>query len=268
MPLTAFQTKIAKLLSQNRSSDSYLAGGAALHLTPNSLRYSKDLDYFHDSVERVARAFSDDESLLHKHGYAVTTDMKQPGYVRAIAEKESQQTKIEWAHDSDWRFLPVIKDALCGYRLHPIDIAINKVLALAGRNEPRDFLDVLHLHEQVLSLGALCWAAAAKDPGFTPLSLLELLKRRGKFQPEDFDRLELVGEKIVLTTLKSKWLNALEVAETFIKKRPPTEVGCLYYSPSKNDFITPEANSSDQSKMEHVTHYGRPGGIWPRLLSD
>ena len=46
MPLTPIQKKIACLLSQNRSPESHLAGGAALHFEPNSMRYSKDLDYF------------------------------------------------------------------------------------------------------------------------------------------------------------------------------------------------------------------------------
>ena len=45
MPLTEFQAAIARLLATNRSPDSYLAGGAALHIEPNSKRYSNDLDY-------------------------------------------------------------------------------------------------------------------------------------------------------------------------------------------------------------------------------
>lgn len=57
MPLTELQLIIARLLAKNRTLDSYLAGGAALHFAPNAKRYSDDLDYFHDSVERVASAF-------------------------------------------------------------------------------------------------------------------------------------------------------------------------------------------------------------------
>jgi len=60
------------------------------------------------------------------------------------------------------------------------EIVEPRVLALAGRDEPRDVLDTLHLHRLVLAPGALCWAACGKDPGFTPLSLLELLRRRGR----------------------------------------------------------------------------------------
>lgn len=49
MPLTPFQSKVVILLSKNRTEDSHLAGGAALHFKPDSLRFSVDLDYFHDS---------------------------------------------------------------------------------------------------------------------------------------------------------------------------------------------------------------------------
>lgn len=50
-----------------------------------------------------------------------------------------------------------------------------RTLALAGRDEPSDFVDIVYIHEWILQLGALWWAAAGKDPGFTPRSLLELL---------------------------------------------------------------------------------------------
>ncbi|MEZ4270033.1 MAG: hypothetical protein R3C68_00900 [Myxococcota bacterium] len=52
MPLTAFQSELARLLAIHRTPDSYLAGGAALHLEPNTARYSNDLDYFHDSAQK------------------------------------------------------------------------------------------------------------------------------------------------------------------------------------------------------------------------
>jgi hypothetical protein len=69
MPLTDYQAKLANLLSVNRTSDSYLAGGSALHFKPNTTRYNNDLDYFHDTVERVASAFAEDETLLASEGY-------------------------------------------------------------------------------------------------------------------------------------------------------------------------------------------------------
>ncbi|NLF24453.1 MAG: hypothetical protein GX589_02185 [Deltaproteobacteria bacterium] len=47
MPLTEFQAVIARLLVVDRTPDSHLAGGAALHFEPQSARYSSDLGYFH-----------------------------------------------------------------------------------------------------------------------------------------------------------------------------------------------------------------------------
>lgn len=258
MPLTKFQAEVARLLSSNRTPESHLAGGAALHLKPNSKRYSNDLDYFHDSVERVAESYASDSALLQANGYEIYIDMQQPGYIRARVKKESNATKIEWSHDSAWRFLPTEHSELCGYALHPIDLAINKLLALVGRDEPRDFLDVIYAHENILPLGALVWAAAGKDPGFTPFSLLALLKRRGKYRPEDFSRLHLV-EPVDVRSLKTQWLNALEETEHFVRSRPPDEIGCLYYSQEKNMFIAPQAEDA------YVPHYGRPGGVIPHI---
>jgi len=258
VPLTGFQAGVARLLAQNRSPDSYLAGGAAIHIEPNTTRYSNDLDYFQDSAERVARAYDEDKRLLLDNGYQVAVDMRQPGYVRARVHKNDEATKIEWSHDSAWRFLPTLRHPEYGYQLHPIDLAVNKVLALVGRNEARDYVDTLHVHENVLSLGALCWAAAGKDPGFTPLSLLELLRRRGKYQPEDFDRLMLT-EPVDLPAMKQKWMAALDSAEAFIRSRPAEEIGCLYYSTGEKRFMEPDPIAPG----DVVPHYGRPGGVLP-----
>jgi hypothetical protein len=258
MPLTEYQARLARLLSKNRSFDSYLAGGAAILIEPNTKRYSRDLDYFHDSEARVAEAFSTDRALLEKNGYTIDVDLNQPGYVRAVVRKEEQATKVEWARDSDWRFMPTIRDERVGYLLHPVDLAVNKVLTLAGRDEPRDVLDTLHFHSQVLVLGALCWAACGKDPGFTPLSLLELLRRRGRIREEDLERLDL-AEPIDLRETKRSWIQALNSVEPYVNSLPAEEIGCLYYSASRRAFVDPRA------VKDAKPHFGRPGGVLPRV---
>jgi len=259
MPLTDYQAILARLLSENRTFDSYLAGGAAILIEPNTMRYSRDLDYFHDSEARVAEAFSSDRGLIETAGYSIDVDLNQPGFVRAIVRKDGQATKIEWARDSDWRFMPTLRDDRVGYVLHPVDLATNKVLALAGRDEPRDVLDALHLHRRVLVLGALCWAACGKDPGFTPLSLLELLRRRGRVREEDLTRLDL-AEPFDLQAIKREWLEALDSVEPFVTCRPSEEIGCLYYSASRQGFVDP------REVADAVPHHGRPGGVLPRVV--
>ena len=41
------------------------------------------------------------------------------------------------------------------------------------------------------------------------------------------------------------------------------EVGCLYYSPAVRGFVLPDAESRDA-----VPHFGRPGGVLPRLIDE
>jgi hypothetical protein len=263
VPLTDFQFELGRLLAANRSEDSYAAGAAPILLEPRTRRFSQDLDYFHDTPERVASAYEADSRSLLAAGCRVELELSQPGYIRALVRRGQEATKVEWAYDTSWRFLPVIQSEVFGYQLHPIDLAINKVLALAGRDEPRDLLDTLYCHANVLRLGPLAWAAAGKDPGFSPLSLLELLRRRGRVRPEELARLHL-AEPVDLEELKVEWLAALDEAEAFCRRRPPTEAGCLYYSVEQQRFVDPDEPATGLV----VAHYGAPTGVLPRILED
>jgi hypothetical protein len=266
VPLTAFQRRLLADLAAAPNDDRYLAGGAALHFAPNSTRYSDDLDFFHDSEARVAAAFAADRGRLEQLGYDLRVELSLPGFVRAVVTREPEATRIDWAHDSAWRFMPLVRDALGGLLLHTVDLAVNKVLALAGRDEPRDFVDILFVHGRVLPLAALVWAAPGKDPGFTPLSLLELLKRRGKYHPEDFARLQLV-EPFDLVRAKGEWLAALAAAESFAESRPAGELGCLYYSQRTEEFGVP-APGVALTEVGIEPHFGAPGGVLPRVAGE
>jgi hypothetical protein len=263
VPLTDFQRTILAELAKAPTDERYLAGGAAMHFAPHSTRYSDDLDFFHDYEARVASAFSADRCRLEKAGYELDVEVSLPGFIRAVVRLGDEATRVDWAHDSAWRFMPLERDPLGGLLLHPVDLAINKVLTLAGRDESRDYVDILFVHERVLPLGALCWAAVGKDPGFTPLSLLELLKRRGRYRAEDFARLNLV-EPFDLVRAKEVWLAALAGADAFARERPPDESGCLYYATERRQFVVPRAAES-LSQQGIVCHYGAPGGVLPRM---
>jgi hypothetical protein len=208
----------------------------------------------------VASAFELDRTTLGESDFTVTVEMNQRGFIRAVVSKGHAATKVEWAHDSAWRFMPPIENPDVGVQLHPIDLAVNKMLALAGRDEPRDFLDIIYIHNNILQVGALVWAAVGKDPGFTPESLLELIRRRGRYRPEDFNRLHLT-QPIDLSATKTLWLEAIEQCDSFIKSRPAGESGCLYYSREKASFVMPSLGE------DVLPHYGRPGGIIPSFPS-
>lgn len=263
MPLTRLQQEVLSLLAPSAGSGGYLAGGTALHLAPTSHRFSDDLDFFHDSIEAVAESFERDSRALEEVGYRLEVRLSQPGHIRALVQAGDQATLIDWAHDSAWRFMPLVRHETGCLLLHEVDLTINKVLTLAGRDEARDFVDVLYAHEHVLPLSALIWAAVAKDPGFTPTSLLEQLKRRGRYQPEEIHQLALAAP-FDLVEAKTAWRAALSDAETFVAERPHEEAGCLYYSPDRDRFVapSPETSLEDQGL---VPHFGRREGVLPKV---
>ncbi|MBM3908668.1 MAG: hypothetical protein FJ363_11425 [Gemmatimonadetes bacterium] len=263
MPLTAYQSRLLADLASPPNDDRYLAGGAALHFAPASARYSNDFEFFSDSFERVARAFATDRERLGALGYACSLEISQPGFLRALVSRGDEQTRVDWAHDSAWRFMPLQRDPQGGLVLHDVDLAVNKALALAGRDEARDFVDILFIHARILPLGAVVWAAVGKDPGFTPRSLLELLKRRGRFHVEDFSRLDL-AMPFDVANAKRQWLDALTSADAFARTNPPEEIGCLYWNTVAERFVMPDPSGPRASTI--VPHFGRPAGVLPRIV--
>ena len=128
----------------------------------DSHRQSRDVDVFHDTVQSLKQVAVKDAEVLQQNGYTLDWNETQEMLQRATVSKAGRSTKVEWAYDSAFRFFPVQPDAELGFVLHPLDGATNKMLALAGRFELCNFLDVLFLQRTVLSLRALVWAAQSR----------------------------------------------------------------------------------------------------------
>ena len=91
-----------------------------------------------------------------------------PAFIEAVVRKAHDQVRMEWARDSAFRFFPLMEHQDLGLTLHPFDLATNKVLALVGRLEVRDWIDAISSHGRLQPLGYLLWAACGKDPGSVP----------------------------------------------------------------------------------------------------
>jgi hypothetical protein len=261
MPISPIQAEVLKRIAANRSPDSYLAGATVLHRAADSPRYSQDLDFFHDVENSVALSAEKDAESLRQAGYEFMWLLRTPTFHRAIVTAGKQQLKLEWAQDSAFRFFPVQKDKRCGYRLHDADAAVNKVLALAGRNEIRDLVDVLHLHQSYLTLGAMAWAACGKDPGFTPDLLLDHAGRHTAYTQSDLDRLSLRAP-LDIKSMKQCWLAALDEALRWVATLPPDDLGCLYLGRDRRP-LTPDLKSDDFGAL--TRHKGCIRGTWPSI---
>jgi hypothetical protein len=261
MPLTDLQKEVAAILAANRNPGSHLAGGAVLNRADASPRYSNDLDLFHDAAESVALCAEADFQTLQARGYSLEWLLRQPGFYRAQLARGADTLKLEWCSDSAFRFFPVQPDELFGYCLHPADLATNKALALAGRAEIRDFLDILYLDTHCLSLGAIVWGACGKDEGFTPWSLLDMAKRHVRYREEDLAS-EHLARPLDLKELKEQWLSAVARAEELFPQMPAEEVGCVYLD-AGNKPVTPVPGHPETAKL--VRHFGSVRGAWPTI---
>ncbi len=256
MPLTRFQIEVLRVLAGGRSPDSYVAGGTVINAAATAPRFSGDVDVFHDAAASVARSVAADAQTLFANGFTVTWQLRLEAFARALVQRDGEACKLEWTADSAFRFFPTEPDPTCGWRLHPLDAATNKILALVGRREPRDYVDAVYLHRTQLSFGALCWAAAGKDAGFTPAMLVELAARSTHYRQEEIDALYLATPVDALA-LKAQWLVALEQARELVTRLPAADVGCLYLDASGR-AVTPGPEFAGL-----VRHFGCVGGAWP-----
>lgn len=149
------------MLAAHRDPESYVAGST--YLLRGRFRFSGDIDIFHDREERVEYAAEQDVAALQDAGMRVRWQRREPTFYQALISSGDETTKLEWVVDSDFRFFPAVRDDLFGYVLHPIDLAANKVMAAAGRREPRDIVDVVVIHDDTRPM-----AGSGKDTGLLP----------------------------------------------------------------------------------------------------
>lgn len=270
MALTLIQRSVCRILAADRkqSGESYVAGGAALGEALGHTRISRDLDIFHDGVEAVTRSWQRDSLLLTAAGYAVTPLRDRPGYVEALVEKDDSRVVLEWSRDSAFRFFPLVEHEDFGLVLHPFDLATNKVLALVGRLEARDWVDVIAAHERLQPLGYLAWAAAGKDPGFTAAGILEQAGRSTRYTQEEIDSLAFDGLAPSAADLSRRWHDALAQARTLVARLPTGHHGAAVLA-NGTDLFDGGVGELDAalSKGELRFHRGRLGGAWPVVIS-
>ena len=254
MPLSKIQSDILRLLAARRDPESYVAGAAPLNR--NGSRYSEDIDVFHDREERVAAAALEDSNALEADGYRVSWLRQLPLVYTAEVARENASTRLEWVVDSDYRFFPTIRDDLFGYVLHPVDLALNKVMAAAGRRELRDIVDLVTVHDSILPLGALVWAAVEKSPGFTPEGLIAEIRRNMGYPAAEWRALassEPIDPRDILSRLRA----ALDQAEAFVTRMPTDKIGLLFLKDS--EVAQPDPACLD----DYQIHAGQRRGHWP-----
>jgi len=229
-------------------------------------RISRDVDLFHDTDEALAASWRADRPLLEANGFQVLVVRERATFVEAEVGAGGERVRMEWARDSAFRFFPLQHHKEFGLTLHPFDLATNKVLALVGRLEVRDWVDVIASHQHVQPLGYLAWAACAKDPGFGPGAILEGAARSGRYSAEEVSQLAFAGEPPDASELGRMWHRMLDSAREIVSLLPPDEVGTCVLDASGGLFRGSCTELHRALGVRRIVfHRGRIRGAWPQL---
>jgi hypothetical protein len=268
MAITEFQRTVCRLIARQRveSGVSYVAGGVALNTLTDSSRQSRDVDIFHDVREAVAISWSVDRRTLESAGYSVRVVRERDTFVESLVSKGPDSVALEWALDSAFRFFPLITNDDFGLALHPFDLATNKVLALVGRVEVRDWLDVIQCHDKIQRLGYLAWAACGKDPGFSPATILEQAGRTARYSNVEVAALSFSGPAPDAAALSRAWHDMLEEGRGLIAVLPAASAGTCVLDSSGSLFAGGLAELQEALGCSSLRfHEGSLRGSWPAV---
>jgi hypothetical protein len=254
VPLTKLQSHVLRVLAARRSPDSYIAGGVAINR--DGPRFSGDIDIFQDSENRLAAAAEADAKALTEAGLTLSWGKIQSGKQQAEVYGLGETMQLEWVADSAFRFFPAQRDELFGYVLHPADLATNKAAAAADRREPRDIVDLVSIHENILRLGAVICAAVGRFPGQSPEEMLADITRHSRFTAEEF-RVLATERPIDVPGLHRRIGSMIEDAERFVSRIPSDAVGFIFLAGEKP--VQPDVEALER----YQRHAGALGRVWP-----
>jgi len=268
MALTAFQRSLCRLIAQSRvaSGESYIAGGAALNELLGLPRVSRDVDLFHDTDAALDASWQNDRRLLEEEGYGVRPLRERPAFVEAEVSHGNDVVLLQWVRESAYRFFPLLQHTEFGLTLHPFDLATNKVLALVGRLEVRDWVDVIECCERIQPFGYLAWAACGKDPGFGPAAIIEHAAR-SHYAAEEVGSLSFAGSSPDAKELSIRWRDILTQARETIPALPAEELGKCVLSRDGSLFAGDSAELRRALSCGEVAfHPGAIRGALPQIV--
>lgn len=159
-------------------------------------RRTRDRDFFGLSAPAVDRLVPAAEQALVGNGLQVTRVIDHPGFARLLVNDGDDETEVDLG--SDARLFPV--EERFGIRmLSGEELAVDKLLALFGRAEARDFVDLLAMAERY-GLDRLLDLAAEKDRGFDARVFADMLTRIDRLPREAFPLDDPRFEELQLAT--------------------------------------------------------------------
>ncbi|HEY5110769.1 MAG TPA: nucleotidyl transferase AbiEii/AbiGii toxin family protein [Acidimicrobiales bacterium] len=195
--LTPLQEQIAQIIGDAlEGSDFALAGGAALISQGLVDRRTRDLDFFGSSSPVLSERLQQIIHSLVREGFQVEIDQQNERFVRLEVTGLGEETDVDFGIDS--RLFPPDQGAH-SLVLSSRELAVDKVLAIFGRAEPRDFVDLAAL-TQFFDIEELFAEAVRKDRGFNLAVFAEMTSRFNHLPRREFPMSDAAFDELKVTT--------------------------------------------------------------------
>lgn len=188
--LTPLQKESLEIFFSLPDADNfYLTGGTALAAFYLQHRLSEDLDIFVPEERLVRHTGNRFIKELETEGFEVKIVRTFLSFMELVVKKEKESVRVHLAVDSPFRFEEPTKTDM-GITIDSLlDITTNKLLALFGRFEPRDFIDVFFVvKENYMDLDYLISKGREKDPGLDEYYLAIAFEKANDF-PDSIEKI-------------------------------------------------------------------------------
>ncbi len=165
--LTPFQTAFLEEMGRTNLRDSfYLTGGTALAEFYLQHRYSEDLDFFTDTENAVTSALPILQTIATDLQARLEILRNFRTFLSFHLHQNQQVIRCDFAFDSPFRLEDKVFNSHYGIYVDNLkDMACNKLSALYDRNEPKDFVDIYFICQEIFPFPELLTLAKQKHIG-------------------------------------------------------------------------------------------------------
>jgi predicted nucleotidyltransferase component of viral defense system len=202
--LTPLQRRLLREIGRTLLRDEFfLTGGTALAALYLHHRYSVDLDLFTENPAAVAQVPPIMQEIASRLGLEITFTRTLGTFLEAfVTSPDGERVEFDFAQDSPYRLKPTRLDSELDLWVdNPTDIACNKLSALFDRAEPKDFVDIYFVVQEIYPFDQLVTLARRKHVGMDDYWLAMALA-----QAEQVDVLPRMVKPVSVDELKAFFL--------------------------------------------------------------
>lgn len=216
--LTPLQRKLLREIGQSPLRDEFfLTGGTALASFYLHHRYSVDLDFFTVNPTAVVQVPPVMQEIAVRLGLEITFTRTLDTFLECFFRSPAgERVQFDFAQDSPYRLEPIRFHSELGIQIdNPTDISCNKLSALFDRAEPKDFVDVYFIAQELVPFDRLVALTRQKHLGIDDYWLAVALA-----QVEQVELLPHMVKPVSLSGLKAFFLAQAKELMDKIRKPP------------------------------------------------